>query len=98
MRVRFMPQAGDEVVQATAYYLDQSSTVADEYLADIADATDLLLRFPHAGSPVAGKARRLILKTFPYQLIYRVEGEEIRIYAVAHLKRKPGYWRTRLRR
>jgi hypothetical protein len=33
---------------------------------------------------------------FPYRLIYRVEGEEIRIYAVAHVRRKPGYWRRRI--
>ena len=48
------------------------------------------------GSPVEGAARRIILKTFPYQLVYRVEGDEVRIYAVAHLKRRPGYWTTRL--
>ena len=40
--------------------------------------------------------RRLLVKRFPYQLIYRVEGDEIVIYAVAHQKRRPGYWRKRI--
>jgi toxin ParE1/3/4 len=38
----------------------------------------------------------LLIKRFPYQLIYRVEADTITVYAVAHLKRKPGYWRDRL--
>jgi hypothetical protein len=56
------------------------------------------LQFPRVGSPVEGEARRIILKTFPYQLVYRAEGDEIRVYAVAHLKRKPNYWTGRLQR
>jgi plasmid stabilization system protein ParE len=96
MRVRFISQAEDEVLLATAHYLGQSGSLADEFLASVSKATDLLLQFPGIGSPVEGAARRIILKTFPYQLVYRVEGDEIRIYAVAHLKRSPGYWTTRL--
>ena len=67
-------------------------------MADVRDAMELLLQFPHIGSPIEGDVRRVLLRTFPISSIYRVEGDEIRIYAVAHLKRRPGYWRTRLRR
>ena len=98
MRVRFMSQAEEEVLQATAYYVERSNEIADQFLAALSDATDLLLQFPRVGSPVEGEARRIILKTFPYQLVYRAEGDEIRVYAVAHLKRKPNYWTGRLRR
>ena len=42
--------------------------------------------------------RRLLVKRFPYQLIYRVEGDEIVIYAVAHQARRPGYCWKRLRK
>ncbi len=30
-----------------------------------------------------------------YAVIYRVEQESIKIYAVSHHKRKPGYWLLR---
>jgi hypothetical protein len=49
------------------------------------------------GSPVEGGVRRVLLKIFPYQLIYRVDGDEIRVFAVAHVRRRPGHWRRRLR-
>jgi len=41
-------------------------------------------------------ARRIILKQFPDQLVCRVEAGEMMVYAVAHLKRRPRYWRKRM--
>jgi mRNA-degrading endonuclease RelE of RelBE toxin-antitoxin system len=40
--------------------------------------------------------RRLSLKVFPYRIIYRIEGSEIVVYALAHVRRRPGYWRKRI--
>jgi plasmid stabilization system protein ParE len=97
MRVVFVPQAREEVLEATTYYRDRSSQAVEKFAADVAGAIDLLLQFPGIGSPTSGNTRRLILRNFPYQFIYRVEGDDIRVYAVAHLKRRPRYWRDRLR-
>lgn len=83
-------------MEAVAYLADQSAAAAEAFLAEIDGAAELLLQFPRIGSIVEGDVRRVLLKTFPYQLIYRVLGSEIRIYAVAHLKRKPSYWTDRL--
>jgi plasmid stabilization system protein ParE len=40
-------------------------------------------------------ARRMLVSGFPYQIVYRVTADEIRILAFAHLKRCPGFWRRR---
>jgi hypothetical protein len=40
--------------------------------------------------------RRYLLHKFPYSLIYTIEHDHIHIFAVAHNKRKPGYWRKRI--
>ena len=98
MRVQLEPEASDELAEAAAYLSDQSPRAAESFLADVADTKVLLLQFPRIGTPLRGNFRRLLLRTFPYQLVYRVEGEDVRIYSVAHLKRKPEYWRRRLRR
>jgi toxin ParE2 len=97
MRVRILPLAGAELLEATAYYRDQSGQIAQRFLDDVERAIGLLEQFPRIGAPMGDNARRMNLKTFPYQFIYRVEGDEIRVYAVAHLKRRPGYWRQRPR-
>jgi hypothetical protein len=41
--------------------------------------------------------RRRIVRGFPFALAYLVSGETIRIDAVAHMHRRPGYWRRRVR-
>lgn len=48
------------------------------------------------GGPAAdGLTRRVLVPGFPYQVLYRMRLDEIVIVAVAHLKRRPAYWRGR---
>lgn len=38
------------------------------------------------------------LRRFPYRLIFIVCNDGVRILALAHVRRKPGYWKWRLSR
>ena len=78
------------------YLANDSVQVAESFMSEFTAAVQLLVQFPRVGAPLDGDVRRLLLRKFPYQLIYRVLGDEIRIYAVAHLKRRPNYWTGRL--
>ena len=40
--------------------------------------------------------RRALLPRFPYAVIFMDLGTEIRVLAVAHAKRRPGYWLNRV--
>jgi hypothetical protein len=42
--------------------------------------------------------RRVVVRGFPYQLVYGALNGELIVFAVAHLHRRPGYWRARLGR
>jgi toxin ParE1/3/4 len=48
-----------------------------------------------AGSLAEHNTRRVLLKKFPFSVIYRPEPDGIVIFAVAHQSRRPGYWRGR---
>lgn len=96
MRVVFEPQAEDEIIEAGSYYRDRSADAARRFADDVQALIGMLLQFPRVGLPVARDARRVLLSNFPYQFIYRIEGEDIGVYAVAHLKRRPRYWMGRL--
>lgn len=69
---------------------------------DAVDATiDQIARLPHAGAPLSRLApellvRRAPVKRFPYHVVYLEAESTIRILAVAHERRKPGYWKKRL--
>jgi len=90
--------ARDELAAATRHYAQIFPDLANGLISEVEAAFDQLLEFPQAGSPVERivGCRRWLLSRFPYQLIYRVEGDVIRVYAFAHQKRRPGYWRKRL--
>jgi plasmid stabilization system protein ParE len=96
MRVRLDNDAEYELEAAADYLLQQGPDVSIRFVADYQKAIAILLQFPNAGRRLAKGARRILFADFPYQLVYRVEGEEIVIYAVAHQKRRPGYWRKRV--
>src|SRR2546426_530093 len=40
--------------------------------------------------------RRALLPRFPYALVFMELGGEVRVLAVAHVKRQPGYWLNRV--
>jgi toxin ParE1/3/4 len=40
--------------------------------------------------------RRHFSETFPYAVLYVDKTDHVLVLAVAHFKRRPGYWRERL--
>jgi hypothetical protein len=76
MYISFDPEADEELYEAAGYFEERSRDGA-RFLADVGRTTGLLLQFPNVGTPVRGRFRRILLKTFPYQLVYRVDGKEI---------------------
>lgn len=45
---------------------------------------------------IAGRPeRRILVQQFPYQIVYHLTASELMIIAVAHLRRRPEYWRSR---
>jgi len=51
-------------------------------------------RFPLLQEPDIRSAK---VKRFPYRVVYVVVGEDVDVIAVAHAKRRPTYWRRRLK-
>jgi plasmid stabilization system protein ParE len=80
-----------------AYYESRQSGLGREYLAEFEVAIALILegpsRFPIESTP---GIRRYHLRRFPVTLIYRVIGDSVQILAVAHKRRRPGYWAARI--
>ncbi|CAN5338656.1 hypothetical protein BH24GEM3_BH24GEM3_16160 [soil metagenome] len=67
--------------------------------AEFAEAVERVVQeitaYPELGSPYLAGTRRRLVRRFPFSVVYRLRPEEIVILAVAHQKRKPGYWRGR---
>lgn len=94
--VEFHPEAQDEFISAAQFYEHETEGLGREFIATVQRAYERLSESPASGAPFGRKLRRLLVPTFPYGLLYRVEPERIYIIAVTHLHRRPGYWRSRL--
>lgn len=91
---RFLPPAEEEMTEASVFYQVASAGLGADFLNDVQRVVDTLRAHPALGTPVGEGLRRALLHRFPFSLIYSVEVDEILVVAVAHQKRRPGYWRT----
>ncbi|MEX0845552.1 MAG: type II toxin-antitoxin system RelE/ParE family toxin [Balneolaceae bacterium] len=91
-------QAEDEFYDIVDYYREIDVSLADEFIAEFELFLEKILEFPQAGHPYLNQTKRVILDRFPYSLIYKIYRDEIVVvYAVMHMRRKPGYWTERLK-
>jgi toxin ParE1/3/4 len=95
--ISFHPEALAEYSEAAHYYLwNASPRVAEAFSATIEMAAQEMLKSPFLWRVIEEPGiRRYVCRRFPYVIYYRSEEGEIRIYAVMHCSRKPGYWKHR---
>jgi plasmid stabilization system protein ParE len=104
-RIGFDTEAQDEIDAAVAWYDAQTedARVGDALLKAIDRAVVRIVERPGTFAPAPKVSaelgvRRCTLRRFPYALIFVELDDEIRVLALAHERRRPGYWRGRLRR
>ncbi len=95
--VRFHDDARLEFIEEVAYYENVQRGLGERFRVSVEAAVALAVTQPHSGSPHRFGTRRVFPKRFPYAVIYAVQATEIVVFAVAHFKRRPGYWRDRRR-
>jgi plasmid stabilization system protein ParE len=93
--VEFHPEAEAELVAAARYYEDHAENLGFDFLIAVRRTYSRLAEFPESGHSFGRRLRRVLVPGFPYGLIYRAEADRILIVAVAHLHRRPGYWKAR---
>ena len=96
-RARFIAAARLELLAEVIHYNEAEPGLGWRFVAAVEEAAARAVAFPRAGSSSRANTRRIILKGFPFALIYRPEREEIVVFAVAHHKRRPYYWQGRVR-
>jgi plasmid stabilization system protein ParE len=93
--VQFIAAARDEVREALDWYQARSDLAAARFLAEVERAAGLIRETPDVWLAFDGDTHRYLLHGFPYSVIYREFGDIIQVLAVAHHKRRPGYWKLR---
>lgn len=86
---------------AARWYETQRAGLGTEFLDAVDTAVVRIAETPRMGSLVPGigdqAIRRRALPRFPYHIVYIDLSDRLQILAVAHDRRRPGYWVGRLR-
>ena len=89
--------ASDEFSEAVRWYEARRSGLGSEFFDAVAATLSLIDTNPEFGMTISadGQTRRALVAKFPYQVVYRLRPTEMVIVAIAHLKRRPRYWKNR---
>ena len=89
------PLAEAELEAAALFYETRLAGLGASFLTEVSRCFDHVRNSPESGLRCHGRFRRLLVRRFPYSVIYETLPHAVLIVAVAHQRRKPGYWRQR---
>jgi len=98
MQLQFFEEAEQEVEEQRAWYRKRSEAAEAGYLRELDHAIEQVIAAPDQWPQFLAGTRRYVFPKYPFSLIYFAERDVISVVAIAHEKRKPAYWRKRLRR
>lgn len=95
MKIRILSPAQDEIHSIIRYYDDQAVGLGLDFIEELDEAWDLIREHPEIGARYHGEIRCLFLRRFLFAVLYSIEPNETVVHAVAHQRRRPGYWKER---
>ncbi|MFI5092054.1 MAG: type II toxin-antitoxin system RelE/ParE family toxin [Candidatus Acidiferrum sp.] len=92
----FHPAAVAEAEDAVRWYRERSPLAAKRFLAELNQVIDTIFDAPQRWLRSERGTRKVKLPCFPFLVIYRETKGAVLILAIAHGRRRPGYWENRL--
>jgi plasmid stabilization system protein ParE len=97
--VSFHRLAAAEYVAARRWYARRSPAAEARFVGAVQAEVQQIAANPGAGSPSVGRCRWVKVRRYPYLLHYEQTGPTTaEVYALAHARRRPGYWTRRVNR
>jgi hypothetical protein len=97
MKLIFHPEAYDEMLESARYFESKTPGLGLDLMSAVQESTQRILGFPISGPIERSQIRKSLVRGFPFTILYEVHSDHIFIAAVMHQRRKPGYWKNRLR-
>lgn len=95
VEVRLHPQAETELAEAVQWYEDRSEGLGVALATNFESTVAAIVHNPLAYPKVARALRRAVMRRFPYNVLYSIHENEIRIIALYHGRRDPKGWLDR---
>lgn len=94
--VEFDRRAIEEAREARRFYTRASAALAARFMLALDAAVARVEQAPQGCSPHLHGTRICPLRRFPFSLVFIEQPTRSLVIAVAHHRRRPGYWRRRV--
>lgn len=93
--LEYLDEALAETESAARWYAERSPAAGIGFDAEVEAAESAIAEHPEAWPLFDHETRRYLLRRYPFSIVYRIGVDRIVIVAVAHARRRPGYWKHR---
>ena len=93
--VLFEPAASRELNEAADFYDLEQLGLGTAFLDAVQAALLSVAENPEAFPIVLGETRKRVVSRFPYSILYWFDDTVVHVSAIAHHRRRPGYWDDR---
>ena len=94
--VEFHPGAQTDYDESLDWYAARSRQAATLFATAVDESLGRIQHNPTLFRALDSQHRECLLKRFPFRIIFRIMGDRVVVIAVAHAKRRPGYWQDRV--
>jgi toxin ParE1/3/4 len=91
----FHSEAEAEFIESAAHFEREVPGLGRRFGRAVKEALEIIVKHPEIGSRLNGELRSFVVAGFPYSIIYAPYQGSLFVLAVAHGRRKPGYWGSR---
>src|ERR1044071_2254863 len=96
MLIRISPEADAELTEAREWYSHHRKDLDLEFMQAIDDALSRVANNPRAFPIVYRTLRRIVVRRFPFAILFEVAVDEVEVVAIFHSRRDPQIWKSRL--
>ncbi len=93
--IQFHHGAAQELREAVRYYERQVAGLGNAFIAEVERTTALILDNPSIGAVTWQHYRQMLVRRFPFTVVYGTREGMLYVIAVAHQHRRPHYWKAR---
>ena len=95
-QIHYLASAKDDLRNGFYFYESQKSGLGTFFLDSIFSDIDSLQIFPNVHPIYYKNYHRLLSKRFPYAIYYKINSNQINVYAVVDCRRNPNWLRKRM--
>ena len=93
MKLSFHHRVQGEVNEAIDWYEEQANQLGDDFFRKLMHTLERIRAHPEGYSfwLASNKVRRAKLQRFPYDVLYEIKSDRVRVLCVRHEKRHPSF-------